>query len=168
VVSSATHCATYSTTSLPKTSCGAGYGGVMTPPVVAMLHEWRLRLNAVNPDTRDGVLQLLGLPDPLDTVALQALGISRLEIDSSISSVTVRFLVPLLSLPYLVIGPAAYVDQEIFMNLLTGIMARRCPPQISPSTFRPNWCAIRQIQASCSVLNAATACSFHCINTPLW
>ena len=84
------------TTILPSPPQRPRYGGAMRNPVVNMLHAWRQRLNEVVPDTRDGVLQLLGLPDPLDLVALQALGIARLEIDSYVSSVTVRFLEPLL------------------------------------------------------------------------
>jgi hypothetical protein len=66
----------------------------MTPPVVAMLHAWRLRLCDTLPSTREAVLQLFELPDPSDGNALQALGIGRLEIDSSISCVTVYFFKP--------------------------------------------------------------------------
>ncbi len=63
----------------------------MTNPVVKMLQEWRLRLSEVVPDTEEKVLQLLNLPRPAEIDALQALGISQLKIDPSVSCVTVRF-----------------------------------------------------------------------------
>ncbi len=63
----------------------------MTSPVVNMLQEWRLRLSEVVPDTEEKVLQLLDLPRPAEINSLQALGISRLEIDRSVSCVNVWF-----------------------------------------------------------------------------
>ncbi len=63
----------------------------MTNPVVNMLQEWRLRLSEVVPDTEEKVLQLLNLPRPAEINSLQALGISRLEIDRSVSCVNVWF-----------------------------------------------------------------------------
>jgi hypothetical protein len=68
----------------------------MTNPVVNMLHTWRQRLNEMVPGTREEGLQLLGLPDPLDTVELEALGIAHLEIAAHISYVEITFLEPLL------------------------------------------------------------------------
>jgi hypothetical protein len=68
----------------------------MMNPVVNMLHTWRQRLNEMGPGSREEGLRLLGLPDPRDTVALQALGIARLEIDASLSFVEITFLEPLL------------------------------------------------------------------------
>ncbi len=66
----------------------------MTPPVVTMLHEWRLRLSDAVPGTQEELLRLLELPDPSDGNALQALGIARVEIDPSISWFETTFLEP--------------------------------------------------------------------------
>lgn len=67
----------------------------MSHAIVEMLHVWWRDLSAPEVRTPDELLQLLGLPEPRDTVALKQIGLARVEISSAKDSISVWFHEPI-------------------------------------------------------------------------